>query len=107
MPQRDKFELTIDDLGNAAFDGPAERLDEVARILRHAADEVEAGKGNAYLYDVNGNKVGSWSLDPWQAPDDDDDGYPPPCTDPGGHDFPPVEEHERSLCTHCGADGDA
>jgi hypothetical protein len=36
-----------------------------------------------------------------------DEGYPPPCTDPAGHYFPPVEEHERSLCANCGADGDA
>lgn len=36
-----------------------------------------------------------------------DEGYPPPCTNPGGHEWPKVEEHERSLCIHCGADGDA
>lgn len=44
-------------------------------------------------------------------PDDgdlDDDSYPPPCTSPDGiHDWPNVEEHERCLCTWCGADGDA
>lgn len=34
--------------------------------------------------------------------------YPPPCTSPDGvHDWPRVEEHERCLCTYCGADGDA
>lgn len=38
----------------------------------------------------------------------DDGGYPPPCTSPEGlHDWPDVEEHERCLCTWCGADGDA
>lgn len=40
--------------------------------------------------------------------EDDDEGYPGPCTDPGGHEFPrDIEEHERCLCIHCGADGDA
>ena len=39
--------------------------------------------------------------------EDEDEGYPPPCTDPGGHEWPVVEEHERCLCVHCGADGDA
>lgn len=39
---------------------------------------------------------------------DDDDSYPPRCTDPGGHVWPrDIEEHERCLCIHCGADGDA
>ncbi len=37
----------------------------------------------------------------------DDDSYPPPCSDPGGHAWPQVEESERCLCIHCGADGDA
>lgn len=38
---------------------------------------------------------------------DSDDGYPGPCTDPHGHEWPQVEESERCLCIHCGADGDA
>jgi hypothetical protein len=38
---------------------------------------------------------------------DDDDSYPPPCSNPGGHEWPRVEEHERCLCVWCGADGDA
>lgn len=38
---------------------------------------------------------------------EDDDSYPGPCTDPEGHVWPRVEEHERCLCIHCGADGDA
>lgn len=30
------------------------------------------------------------------------------CTSPDGvHDWPRVEEHQRCLCTYCGADGDA
>lgn len=41
------------------------------------------------------------------ADDDEDDGYPPPCSNPGGHEWPNVEEHEASRCVHCGADGDA
>ena len=40
--------------------------------------------------------------------DDEDDGYPPRCTNPGGHEYPrDIEESERCLCVHCGADGDA
>lgn len=39
--------------------------------------------------------------------DDDDGGYPGPCTAPQGHEWPQVEESERCLCVHCGADGDA
>ncbi len=59
------LEITTDspafDLGN----------DEVARILRHAANQLlaEAHRGDETafgtlrtLYDVNGNKVGNWSF---------------------------------------------
>jgi hypothetical protein len=39
--------------------------------------------------------------------DDDDDSRCPSSPD-GRHDFPRnIEEHERCLCTYCGADGDA
>ena len=53
------------------------------------------------------------------APDDETDvGYPPPCTDPGGHEFECTgtayggdderwHGEGRMLCVHCGADGDA
>lgn len=41
------------------------------------------------------------------APECDEDGQPI-CTNPGGHEFQTdIEEHERCLCIHCGADGDA
>lgn len=52
-----QFKLTID-TDNAAFDdGP----DELARLLREVADEVEAPHGHTRsILDVNGNRVGSW-----------------------------------------------
>jgi hypothetical protein len=44
------------DMENEAFtDNPT----EAARILRDAAMFVENGGGGKYLYDSNGNKVGS------------------------------------------------
>ena len=49
--------LTID-TGNAAFDD-GNREAEVARILREAADKIEAGYEDFTLRDYNGNKVGS------------------------------------------------
>jgi len=60
-----KFTLTID-TGNAAFgeDG-MDRAAEVARLLRHAAAQVEprVEKGDVwFLLDSNGNTVGSWRL---------------------------------------------
>ncbi|WP_341914582.1 hypothetical protein [Ferrovibrio terrae] len=41
------------------------------------------------------------------APEGDDDSEEDRCSNPGGHEWPAVEEHERCLCIHCGADGDA
>lgn len=49
--------ITID-TGNAAFDD-GNREAEVARILREAADRIEAGAEDFTLRDINGNKVGS------------------------------------------------
>lgn len=49
--------LTIN-TGNAAFDD-GNREAEVARILREAADKIEAGYEDFTLRDYNGNKVGT------------------------------------------------
>jgi hypothetical protein len=56
------FKLYID-TDNAAFEsGP----DELARLLRKVADEVEAPHGHTRsILDVNGNRVGSWKW--WDA----------------------------------------
>ena len=54
-----KIEYTED---NAAFSGgtaPAEN----ARILRKIADQVEEGRTDGVIMDVNGNRVGTWSTD--------------------------------------------
>ena len=55
------FTLTIE-TENAAFaDDPGA---EVARILREAADTVEtSGDFTVYLNDINGNRVGSFTLE--------------------------------------------
>lgn len=55
------FELRFD-TRNAAFDGP-DRRHEVARILRELADRVEHRfDDDGPVSDMNGNKVGRWSL---------------------------------------------
>ena len=46
---------------NAAFDDLPFR--EIARILREAADDVEAGAPIGSLRDLNGNKVGEWKME--------------------------------------------
>ena len=54
------FILKIDSLGNAAFsDQPNE---EIARILREAAKNIESGLTNGVVRDGNGNKVGTWEI---------------------------------------------
>ena len=44
--------------GNAAFETDAGLQDELARILRKLADDLEAGKYPLMLLDINGNRVG-------------------------------------------------
>lgn len=51
-----KLKIVID-MGNAAFSDAPEW--EVARILRDYADRIEGGRDmNAFMMDVNGNRVG-------------------------------------------------
>jgi hypothetical protein len=45
----------------AAFD---ETSDEIARIFRKIADDVENGATAKAIMDMNGNKVGQWEYDP-------------------------------------------
>lgn len=42
------------------FDGPEY---EAARILRQIADKIEGGNGSGVIHDINGNRIGEWSLD--------------------------------------------
>ena len=57
--------------GNAAFHDPYEdgcnayaKAEEVARILRNIADQIENGmRTEGSCMDYNGNKVGEWKLD--------------------------------------------
>ena len=49
------FQLTIK-LGNAAMLTP----EDIAGALRDAADAVEHGRTDGFVYDTNGNRVGSW-----------------------------------------------
>ena len=57
------FKLEIE-TGNAAFgETTAERADELARILAELSEKVAWSRDTeGYLSDVNGNRVGKWSL---------------------------------------------
>ncbi len=46
---------------NAAFEDA--KGEEVARILRTVADQVESGQGSGKVYDVNGNAVGEFRFE--------------------------------------------
>jgi len=48
------------DTDNAAFE--EDLAGEVDRILRHVAHEVRVGLTTGHVRDVNGNRVGEWSL---------------------------------------------
>jgi len=55
-----KFTLTIDSR-NAAMCGGGR--DEVVRMLKGAAEHIEAGHNYRHLVDINGNKAGDWLMD--------------------------------------------
>ena len=66
------FKMTID-TGNGAFrnelgetDEEMEQLDpsswELRRILKEVEDSLEDGNTHEEIFDINGNRVGEWSL---------------------------------------------
>lgn len=66
------FKMTID-TGNGAFrnelgetDEEMEQLDpsswELRRILKEVEDSLEDGNTHGKIFDINGNRVGEWSL---------------------------------------------
>jgi hypothetical protein len=54
------FTLAIN-TNNQAFDDYAS--EELKRILIHIADCVDYGEVSGIVRDINGNKVGSWSIE--------------------------------------------
>lgn len=56
------------DMGNAAFEDAGE-MNELARILRGAADRIEGGDTEFPLRDINGNRVGAVGDTPLRARD--------------------------------------
>ena len=40
-----------------------ERRSEIARLLRKISVQIETGDSDGVIIDINGNKVGRWSLD--------------------------------------------
>ena len=56
---------------NAAFNGDGEtqwerdywRNLELKRVLKNVMNQLDNGKVNGSCIDINGNKVGKWSLD--------------------------------------------
>ena len=53
------------DTDNAAFDdeGGGDMRAECSRIIRELAERIENGsEERGALYDINGNRVGEWSL---------------------------------------------
>ncbi len=54
-----EFKVTVD-MQNAAFDdGPAT---ELSRILKALSKAVQEGADGGNVFDLNGNKVGSWEV---------------------------------------------
>jgi hypothetical protein len=82
----------------------AERYVLEREIVCYERDADNPGYADAFLRDGR-----LWAIEADRTPvaASDDEGYPPRCSDPNGHEWPRVEESERCLCVHCGADGDA
>ena len=57
----DRFNVKLS-LGNAAFRG-GNHAAEIGRILEDIAHRLEDGDEDGICYDINGNAVGTWSLE--------------------------------------------
>ena len=77
------------DSENAAFEGDNGRP-EVARLLRQAADRIEAGDDIGRLHDINGNGCGRFDCEPGEVWRCDDCGQLS------------IEECEGQVCNDCG-----
>ena len=64
-----RFILEIEN-ANAAFDEDTPA--EVARLLRHCADQVEEGVRRGLLQDLTGNHCGAWQFGEDDEDEDDD-----------------------------------
>ena len=60
-----KFTLTID-CDNAAFEPDIDSgcEPEIARVMRHVAEQLERGATGAPIFDFNGNRVGFFRFVP-------------------------------------------
>ncbi len=47
-------------VNNAAFE---HRAEEISRILRVIADDIESGNEYSNIHDINGNTIGRWLID--------------------------------------------
>ena len=90
-----------------------DHIHEIERHLSHAKGHVRALM-RAGGRDRNGHLIKKTELSEEQKAEikkiegELKDFLSPPCTNPGGHKWPAdVEERDRWLCIHCGADGDA
>lgn len=66
-----KFSLEIDSENDALVGEGA--IDEMVRILEDLAVLVCAGQDGGTVRDINGNAVGSWSLEQPDPDEDEDD----------------------------------
>ena len=82
----------------------AERYVLEREIVCYERDADNPGCADAFLRD---GRLWAIEADRTPAAAGDDEGYPPRCSDPTGHEWPRVEESERCPCVQCGADGDA
>ena len=58
LTEKNMFALSIETENEAFTNGDGE---EIARILKEVASQVENGKKFGVLIDINGNEVGNWS----------------------------------------------
>ncbi len=65
-----RFELDIDSANQAMVEDPRE---EIARMLRETAEAVLDGSDKGKLMDINGNKVGSYTVNIEEEDEEDDE----------------------------------
>ncbi len=112
--QEETREFAFDMTLQCALRVKASSIEEARRIIRASINCVEANlgiwpSGSPILAEVSVNgAMDVFEVDGEPVVDEDeDDSHPPRCSNATGHEWPNVEESERSLCVHCGADGDA
>lgn len=104
----DAFHAHADELNEAMGLSKDQALNIVASTMRGRRYNPEDHKAAYPDAEQLADQLVSAAAPAFQRGPEEDDSYPPPCSNPGGHSWVVRDDNEEiSYCEFCGADGNA